>query len=450
MIAGLAFRNVLRNKERSLLTLVGVVLAIGSFVALVSLAAGFTQRVERELGSREVHIYVTAGRGSTLPASPLAGAGGGGQVLPLELEELFRGVPGVRSVTPILRTSLDGSRSVIPVIAMPLKDSRIVFKGARFSSDPGQLNDKFPLEGSQPQASPSPLAGPVGLLTPTSTPAVPSPSPSPSAVESGSRKATPIALVVVGQGLAREVKEALAGGGPLVIEEMPFQVGADVVGDGFLDYTILAPIEPFLRQRDSRGVHEYWITLDSEGKVGQTQSAVQKVVDEFLLREKDRGDYAGARKIRVLSRREYLSSARDYLGYGWLLQVAVSMVGVLIAITASMNTMLMSTYERLGEYATLRAVGASRRVIAMTIVYEAIFLNVTGGLLGLVFGFLATGVLDKAVAILLEIPYPMAGVTPLLLLQALGLSFVVGLVGAVIPIFIVSRIDLVAQLRKGM
>ena len=231
---------------------------------------------------------------------------------------------------------------------------------------------------------------------------------------------------------------------------MAFQVGADVVGDGFLDYTILAPIEPFIKQRDNRGVHEYWITLDSEGKVDAIQAQVQQVVDEFLLQERDRGDYAGARKIRVMSRREYLSSARDYLGYGWLLQVAVSMVGVLIAITASMNTMLMSTYERLGEYATLRAVGASRRVIAMTIIYEAIFLNVTGGFLGLIFGFLATGVLDKAVAILLEIPYPMAGVTPLLLLQALGLSFVVGLVGAVIPIFIVSRIDLVAQLRKGM
>lgn len=453
MIAGLAFRNVLRNKERSLLTLVGVVLAIGSFVALVSLAAGFSQRVERELGSREVHIYITAGRGSTLPASPLSGAGGG-QVLPLELEEQFARVPGVRSVTPILKTSLDGSRSVIPVIAMPLDDVRIVFKGARFSSDPSQLNDALASQQSTP--SPTPLAGPVGLVTPTpSASASPSvgllPEQSqPSEAKPVASKVAPIALLVVGQGLAREVKEALEGGGPLVIEEMAFQVGADVVGDGFLDYTILAPIEPFIKQRDNRGVHEYWITLDSEGKVGTIQAQVQQVVDEFLLQEKDRGDYAGARKIRVMSRKEYLSSARDYLGYGWLLQVAVSMVGVLIAITASMNTMLMSTYERLGEYATLRAVGASRRVIAMTIIYEAIFLNVTGGFLGLVFGFLATGVLDKAVAILLEIPYPMAGVTPLLLLQALGLSFMVGLVGAVIPIFIVSRIDLVAQLRKGM
>ncbi len=126
------------------------------------------------------------------------------------------------------------------------------------------------------------------------------------------------------------------------------------------------------------------------------------------------------------------------------------MVGVLIAVTASMNTMLMSTYERLGEYATLRAVGASRRVISLTIIFEGIFLNVTGGVLGLLFGYLATGVLDKAVVLLLEIPYPMAGVTPALLLQALGLSFCVGVVGSIIPCFVVSRIDLVAELRKGL
>lgn len=442
MIAGLAFRNVLRNKERSLLTLVGVVLAIGSFVALVSLAAGFTQRVERELESRQVSIYVTAGRGSTLPASPLSGAGGGSQVLPLQLEELFRGVIGVNTVTPIIRTSLDTERSVVPVIAMPLQDARVVFKSARFN-----------LEGIEAAGASRPPSEP--LVTPTPAEGLETPALPPTGGESSEEIvetitiAKPPALVVVGRGLNKEIEAALAEGS-LIIEEIPFQVGGSMGSDGFLDYSLLAPIDSFLEQRQDRGVHEYWITLNDEGKLREVKAALQQQVDLFLEQEKSQGDYAGARKIRVMDRRDYLDSARDYLGYGWLLQFAVSMVGVLIAVTASMNTMLMSTYERLGEYATLRAVGASRRVIGMTIIYEAIFLNVTGGFLGLVFGFLATGVLDKAVAILLEIPYPMAGVTPILLLQALGLSFVVGLIGAIIPIFIVSRIDLVAQLRKGM
>lgn len=433
MIAGLAFRNVLRNKERSLLTLVGVVLAIGSFVALVSLAAGFTQRVERELGSRDVHIYVTAHRGSTLPASPLSASSGTAQVLPLELLKVFQEVKGVRSVSPVIRTALDMDRAVIPVTALPLEHATAVFRSATFAPP-----NPAALSASPPSATPTPTASPgIGPVAPAGPLAPPASEP----------KALP--LLIVGQGLVKEMRAALSEEA-LIIEELPFQAGASMASEGFLDFSILAPIEPFLRQRPDRGVHEYWIILDDESKSSAIQPVLQAKVDEFLDQERQRAGYTGARKIRVLDRRGYLESARDYLDYGWLLQFAVSMVGILIAVTASMNTMLMSTYERLGEYATLRAVGASRRVIGLTIIYEAIFLNVTGGLLGLVFGYLATGVLDKAVAILLEIPYPMAGVTPLLLLQALGLSLVVGLVGAIIPIFLVSRIDLVAQLRKGM
>ncbi len=439
VIASLAFRNVLRNKERSLLTLVGVILAIGSFVALVSLAAGFTQRVERELGSREVHIYVSTNRSSALPASPMSGNGGGGPALRKELGASLREVPSIRTVTPVIRSTFDATRTLIPVIAMPLEDAPVVFKGARFSYPPHDLNhaksdpaDKSPKAPATPNSTSRP--GNPNLDKPVAT--------------LGDKKPVPRKLIV-GRGLVKEIEEQMSNG-VILIEDIPFRVGESMGADGFLDYTILAPIESFQEQRSDRGVHEYWITLNNEDQVEQAKVAIESVVAKFQEAETANNEYGGVQKIKVLTRRQYLSAARDYLGYGWLLQVAVSMVGVLIAITASMNTMLMSTYERLGEYATLRAVGASRRVIALTIIYEAIFLNVTGGFLGLLFGYLATGVLDKAVGILLEIPYPMAGVTPMLMLQALGLSFIVGLVGAIIPCFIVSRIDLVAQLRKGM
>jgi ABC-type antimicrobial peptide transport system permease subunit len=457
MIASLAFRNVLRNKERSLLTLVGVVLAIGSFVALVSLAAGFTQRVEQELGSREVHIYVTGSRTSTLPVSPLAGSGGGGVSLPHELQDLLK-VEGVRTVTPIIRSSLDGPRSVIPVLGIPFDQVDIVFKGGRFSSDPSQL---VPKPGSEvldrPTATPSPRPSASATPEPGESPSLEDIPRRPDSLEPEEQPEDSVRITddiliypaLVGQGLERDVAE-LRRGGVLVIEELPFDVGGTMGSHGFLDYSVIAPIDAFFTQRPDRGVHEFWLAVDDEKEAEKIKKVLDDRIAEYLEIKESKGDYTGARKIKVLTRRQYLASAKEYLGYGWLLQVAVSMVGVLIAVTASMNTMLMSTYERLGEYATLRAVGASRRVISMTIIYEATFLNVTGGVIGLGFGTLATGVLDKAVGLLLEIPYPMAGVTPVLLLQALALSFGVGILGAIIPCFIVSRIDLVQQLRKGL
>ena len=467
MIASLAFRNVLRNKERSLLTLVGVVLAIGSFVALVSVAAGFTVRVEREMGSREVHIYVTGSRASNLPVSPLAGAGSGGVSLPRDMMSILDSRElrnkGVSMVTPVIRSHLDGPRSVIPVIALPLDHAKNVFKGGRFSPEPRDLKAEtivrsgpLPASTPQPEVSPTPevSTSPVPAPSPSVSPE-PSPLPKPEKEwpVGGEEKKDEYTVypAITGQGLERDIQELLGvTDGVLVIEELPFVPQASMGSLGFLDYSVILPIEAFFEQRPDRGVHEYWITVENEAIVNDIQALLKVRIDEYVSKKEQSKDYAGARSIEVLTRRQYLKSAREYLGYGWLLQVAVSMVGVLIAITASMNTMLMSTYERLGEYATLRAVGASRRVISLTIIFEAIFLNVTGGVLGLLFGFLATGVLDKAVALLLEIPYPMAEVTPALLLQALVLSGCVGVAGALIPCFIVSRIDLVAQLRKGL
>lgn len=453
LIASLAFRNVLRNKERSLLTLVGVVLAIGSFVALVSLAAGFTQRVELELKSREVHVYVTVSRASTLPVSPLGASGVGGVTIPSELSEILN-VEGVAFVTPIIRSSLDGPSSVIPVLALPLENVETIFKSGRFQPRPRDLAAR----AIDPQPEPAPEPKPEPSMTP-GTEATPSPSPSTEQIDlkdysdfEEDKPADTERLVyplIVGQGLQRDVATLLADG-TLVIEDMPFFKGADMGSLGFLDYTLLAPLDAFMAQRPERGVHEFWLTLEDGNRADQVRTEVDAKLQQYLAERELQGEYAGARRIKVLTKRQYLRAAKEHLGYGWLLQVAVSMVGVLIAITASMNTMLMSTYERLGEYATLRAIGASRRVISLTIIFEAIFLNVTGGVLGLAFGYLATGVLDKAVALVLEIPYPLAGVTPALLLQALVLSFCVGLVGALIPCFIVSRIDLVAQLRKGL
>lgn len=467
MIASLAFRNVLRNKERSLLTLVGVVLAIGSFVALVSVAAGFTVRVEREMGSREVHIYVTGSRASNLPVSPLAGAGSGGVSLPRDMMSILDSRElrnkGVSMVTPVIRSHLDGPRSVIPVIALPLDHAKNVFKGGRFSPEPRDLKaETIVRSGPLPASTPQPEVSPTPEVTTSPVPAPsPSVSPEPSPLPKpekewplgGEEKKDEYTVypAITGQGLERDIQELLGvTDGVLVIEELPFVPQASMGSLGFLDYSVILPIEAFFEQRPDRGVHEYWITVENEAIVNDIQALLKVRIDEYVSKKEQSKDYAGARSIEVLTRRQYLKSAREYLGYGWLLQVAVSMVGVLIAITASMNTMLMSTYERLGEYATLRAVGASRRVISLTIIFEAIFLNVTGGVLGLLFGFLATGVLDKAVALLLEIPYPMAEVTPALLLQALVLSGCVGVAGALIPCFIVSRIDLVAQLRKGL
>ncbi len=111
----LAFRNVVRNRERSLLTLIGVLLAIGSFVALVSLAEGLSQRITRELDSRNVHIYVLPKRALALPSGPIGTIGYSQDTIGKEVKDRLAEMPNVQLVDGVNRASWTG-RGLLPVI----------------------------------------------------------------------------------------------------------------------------------------------------------------------------------------------------------------------------------------------------------------------------------------------------------------------------------------------
>ena len=132
------------------------------------------------------------------------------------------------------------------------------------------------------------------------------------------------------------------------------------------------------------------------------------------------------------------------------MQFAIALIGILIATTASMNTMLMSTFERIREFGALRAIGANRSVIASMIIIESLILSVIGGIAGIIVGIIGSAFLDDAVKALFQISFPMANITPALILYAMLLSVFIGIVGALIPIIIVYKIEIIKALKWDM
>ncbi|CAN0407439.1 unnamed protein product, partial [Phaeothamnion confervicola] len=204
-----------------------------------------------------------------------------------------------------------------------------------------------------------------------------------------------------------------------------YKVAGTVRGTGFQDYFAFTPIAP---EQIKNGYQEVWIQIPDKSSILGTRRRVQDLAIPG---------------VTILTRDEYLSRCGDYVHYARVLQFSISAIGVLISITAAMNTMLMSTYERLREFAILRAIGASRATVAMMVTGESILLCLAGGVLGLLFGILASGILDKTVVVLLQLPFPLARVTPALTLEALGLSVFIGAVGALLPAIIVARLKLI-------
>ncbi len=386
MFLTLAFRNVIRNRERSILTLIGVLLAVGAFVALVSLASGLYKRVRIEMDARDVDIYILPDTAMALPSGPIGTLGYTSDTIHKDFISAIAQLNNVAKVGGVIRQTWTGKHSRFPVLALEPELVTSFFPYLRFEEGMLMQDDE----------------------------------------------------VMIGIGLARSEYGRSDQVTSLSYGQKTFSVAAIVAGGGFQDYFAYIPLNTAMRESNAEGVDEIWIQLHDK----HNPYEVIKHLRELRLE-----DGRALEHVQILTKKQYLGAANDFIKLAWLLQLAIASIGVLIAITASMNTMLMSTYERLREFSTLRAIGASRLTVVAMIVSESVMLSCAGGGLGTLFGWIASGVLDKAVVVLLQLPFPLAEVTPSLLLEAAGLSVTVGVIGAAIPSFIVWKLNIVDALR---
>ncbi len=122
----------------------------------------------------------------------------------------------------------------------------------------------------------------------------------------------------------------------------------------------------------------------------------------------------------------------------------VSFVVILIIAAVMANTMAMSARERMGEYATLKAVGFGPGFLLALIFGESLFLSLLGAALGVALLFPAANLFSVAMGSLFPV-FEVSKMTPLLqLAAALG----IGLVAALAPGWRAVRVNIVDGLRS--
>ena len=130
-------------------------------------------------------------------------------------------------------------------------------------------------------------------------------------------------------------------------------------------------------------------------------------------------------------------------------------VGFFTAIGAAfgaMNTMYAQVSARTREIGTLRAIGFSRRSILISFVIEALILCLVGGLLGVLFTFLAfqlvlskpTGTMNFRTFSEVLFNFRM---TPPLIMGGLVFSLAMGMLGGFFPAFRAARLKITSALR---
>jgi putative ABC transport system permease protein len=125
-------------------------------------------------------------------------------------------------------------------------------------------------------------------------------------------------------------------------------------------------------------------------------------------------------------------------------------IAVLVGAFIIFNAFSMTVAQRRREFAMLRALGASRRQVLVSITVEALAMGVLASALGLVAGLgIAAGVNRLFQAMKIDIPHSGLVLAPRTVAVALAVGIVVTLLSAVIPAARATRVPPVAALQEG-
>lgn len=122
----------------------------------------------------------------------------------------------------------------------------------------------------------------------------------------------------------------------------------------------------------------------------------------------------------------------------------VSFVVIFIILAVMANTMAMTARERIGEYATLKALGFGPRFLAGLIVGESLAIALAGAAIGILLTFPVADAFSKEVGTLL----PVFGVSPETLIMQTIAAVAVGVAAAILPAFRAAQVPIVEGLRS--
>jgi putative ABC transport system permease protein len=139
--------------------------------------------------------------------------------------------------------------------------------------------------------------------------------------------------------------------------------------------------------------------------------------------------------LEVTTQDDMLAEAEKLLQMPMFYMGTMSLTAFIVAVAVIMSTMVMAVMERTREIGTLRALGASRRLILSTMLAEILMLSLLGGIPGTL--------LSAPMAIVMETTLP----TARQLAQIVLFAVVAGILGGLYPAWRAARVVPMEALR---
>lgn len=389
------------NKLRTGLAMLGIVIGIGSVIALVSLGQATQQQVQNQIQSLGANL-LTVNPGSQNTGA-IRGAAGGSTTLTLNDAKALLTDPTVTTITTVspeyagrgqvTTGKSNGNIQIIgstPAYAMVHKIS--MAEGSFITDQQNNSIAKVAVLGPQAAATLFPDGSdPVGQTV----------------------RATGQALVVIG-------------------------VSQSKGGTGFFnqDNVIYVPLSTAQKQIFGK---DYLTSIALEAKNQDVMVSAQNQVGYLLLARHKLTDPTTA-DFSIFSQADILNAAQSTTGTFTTLLAGIAAISLLVGGIGIMNIMLVTVTERTREIGLRKALGATKKIIITQFLIEAVILTFIGGIFGIVIGVITSYIVSSLTGSLFLVSLPSV-------LLAIGVSGGIGILFGWYPANKASNLQPIEALR---
>ncbi len=375
---GLSYRNLLRNKGRTFLTILGIVIGVTAIVSLVSISDGITREAHSTLSNYQYIFLLEKGAmGSVLSH------------LPESIGSRVARVGGVKDYT----FTVNGFAST--------------FAGNRVDASSS-------VKGSKPILI-------VGIEP-----------------EKADEFKNTISWYDVKEGrMLRKGEDDSMLVSENILDDYNLYIGAWVEMNG-KKYRIIGTIDVpssigsmtrmvVIDIDESRRINNY--ADDEVGLVNIIPSDLsesEKLIERLKVVFKD--------ECSVFSSDDTTEMLGSFLDTLTIALWAVSSIAAIVGAVVVLNTMLMSVMERIQEFGVLKAIGWRDRDVVIMVVGEALLISLCGGIVGSIFGFIGSYLVYVFSGIPTYVPLSLVA-------EVIGFSSLIGIVSSLYPAFVAASMS---------